>query len=46
MADKKRKTCAICGMGFVPTSNGQKYCPDCRKRRQAAQKEKYSRKKA
>ena len=31
MADKKRKTCAICGMGFVPTSNGQKYCPDCRK---------------
>ncbi len=31
MADKKRKTCAICGMGFVPTSNGQKSCPDCRR---------------
>lgn len=31
---KKRKTCQICGMGFVPTSNVQKYCPDCRKRMQ------------
>lgn len=31
---KKRKTCQICGMGFVPTSNVQKYCPDCRNRMQ------------
>lgn len=32
MADKekKRKVCTICGMGFVPTSNVQKYCPECR----------------
>lgn len=30
MSEKKRKTCAICGMGFVPTSNVQKYCPECR----------------
>lgn len=31
MSEKKHKTCAICGLGFVPTSNVQKYCPDCRK---------------
>lgn len=31
MSEKKRKVCTICGMGFVPTSNVQKYCPECRK---------------
>lgn len=30
MTDKKRRTCQICGMGFVPTSNNQRYCPECR----------------
>lgn len=30
MADKKRRTCQICGRPYVPTSNVQKYCPDCR----------------
>lgn len=30
MTEKKRKTCAICGSQFVPTSNVQKYCPECR----------------
>lgn len=30
MSEKKRKTCTICGMGFVPTSNNQRYCPECR----------------
>ena len=34
MSEKKRKTCQICGAGFVPTSNNQKYCPDCRKQMQ------------
>ena len=34
MADKKRRTCTICGAGFVPTGNNQKYCPDCRKQLQ------------
>lgn len=31
MSGKKYKTCTICGLGFVPTSNVQKYCPECRK---------------
>lgn len=30
MAEKKRKTCQICGCSFVPASNVQKYCPECR----------------
>lgn len=30
MSEKKRKVCTICGMGFVPTSNNQRYCPECR----------------
>jgi len=30
MAEKKRKTCQICGCSFIPTSNVQKYCPECR----------------
>lgn len=34
MADKKRRTCQICGRPYVPTSNVQKYCPDCRKEMQ------------
>ncbi|SHF65008.1 hypothetical protein SAMN02745218_02794 [Desulfofundulus australicus DSM 11792] len=25
------KACSICGKDFAPTSNRQKYCPDCRK---------------
>ena len=29
MGEKKRKTCAVCGGEFVPTSNVQKYCPVC-----------------
>ena len=35
MSEKKRKTCHICGAGFVPMSNNPKYCPDCRKNMQA-----------
>ena len=35
MSEKKRKTCQICGAGFVPTSNNQKYCPDCRNQMQS-----------
>lgn len=33
MIDKepKRKTCEVCGGLYVPTSNRQKYCPDCKK---------------
>ena len=31
MTERKRKTCQICGRPYVPTSNVQKYCPDCRK---------------
>lgn len=33
MSDKepKRKTCEVCGGLYVPTSNRQKYCPDCKK---------------
>lgn len=31
MAEKKRKTCQICGCSFIPTSNVQKYCPACKK---------------
>lgn len=27
---KERKTCKICGNLYVPESNNQKYCPDCR----------------
>jgi hypothetical protein len=34
MSEKKRRTCTICGAGFVPTGNNQKYCPDCRKQLQ------------
>ena len=34
MSDKKRRTCQICGRLYVPTSNVQKYCPDCRKEMQ------------
>ena len=34
MSEKKRRTCHICGAGFVPTSGNQKYCPDCRKNMQ------------
>ena len=34
MTDKKRRTCQICGRPYVPTSNVQKYCPDCRKQMQ------------
>lgn len=34
MSDKKIKACRICGAGYVPTSNNQKYCPDCRQRMQ------------
>ena len=34
MTDKKRRTCQICGRPYVPTSNVQKYCPDCRKEMQ------------
>jgi len=30
MSEKKRRTCQICGRDYVPTSNVQKYCPDCR----------------
>lgn len=30
MSEKKRRTCQICGRPYVPTSNVQKYCPDCR----------------
>ena len=30
MAEKKRKTCQICGCSFIPTSNVQKYCPECK----------------
>ena len=30
MKEKKRRTCQICGGLFVPTSNNQKYCPECR----------------
>ena len=30
MTDKNRKTCQSCGNPYVPTSNNQKYCPDCR----------------
>lgn len=35
MSEKKRRTCQICGRPYVPTSNVQKYCPDCRKNMQA-----------
>ena len=28
--ERKRKNCVICGGVFVPTSNNQKYCPNCR----------------
>ena len=28
--EKKRKNCVICGGVLVPTSNNQKYCPNCR----------------
>ena len=34
MSEKKRRTCQICGRPYVPTSNVQKYCPDCRKEMQ------------
>ena len=34
MSEKKRRTCNICGRPYVPTSNVQKYCPDCRKQMQ------------
>ena len=34
MSEKKRKSCQICGRPYVPTSNVQKYCPDCRKQMQ------------
>ena len=34
MSEKKRRTCNICGRPYVPTSNVQKYCPDCRKEMQ------------
>ena len=30
MSERKRKVCEICSSEFVPTSNNQKYCPDCR----------------
>ncbi len=30
MTDKNRKICQSCGNPYVPTSNNQKYCPDCR----------------
>ena len=30
MTERKRKTCQVCGRPYVPTSNVQKYCPDCR----------------
>lgn len=30
MTDKNRKTCQSCGNLYVPESNNQKYCPDCR----------------
>ena len=31
---KKRKVCQICGAQYVPTSNVQKYCPECRQQMQ------------
>ena len=34
MTERKRKTCQVCGRPYVPTSNVQKYCPDCRKEMQ------------
>ena len=34
MSEKKRKSCQICGRPYVPTSNVQKYFPDCRKQMQ------------
>lgn len=34
MSENKRRTCNICGRPYVPTSNVQKYCPDCRKQMQ------------
>lgn len=27
----KEKQCALCGEDYIPTSNNQKYCPECRK---------------
>lgn len=30
MSEKKSKTCQSCGGQYVPTSNNQKFCPDCR----------------
>ena len=48
LRDIKRQ-CKACGRFFTfpsDTARYPTYCPDCRKRRQAAQKEKYSRKKA
>lgn len=47
LRDIKRQ-CKACGKFFTfpsDTARYPTYCPDCRKRRQAAQKEKYSRKK-
>ena len=44
-----RRQCKACGKFFTfpsDTARYPTYCPDCRKRRQAAQKEKYSRKKS
>ena len=44
-----KRQCKACGKFFTfpsDTARYPTYCPDCRKRRQAAQKEKYSHKKA
>ena len=30
MQPQRKKRCAVCGKAFVPGSNRQKYCPDCR----------------
>ena len=48
LRDIKRQ-CKACGKFFTFSSDTARYptyCPDCRKRRRTAQKEKYSRKKA
>lgn len=45
-ADEKTKKCSRCGKEFIPTSNRQRICPDCKKAEQATTKDKAKKKQA